>query len=77
MASRIAGHLLVIAKGLKGAIEWDHRMSKIQESLTGKECSADIDPEKAEAYRASSAPIEEKYVLCVETFAQWKDVMRF
>ena len=61
MASRIAGHAADIAKGIKGAIEWDHRMSKFRGELNWKgmftEC---IDPEKAEAYRASSAPIEEE-----------------
>ena len=61
MASRIAGHAADIAKGLKGAIEWDHRMSKHRGALNWagmfEEC---IDPEKAKAYRASSAPIEEE-----------------
>ena len=33
MASRIAGHAADIAKGIKGAIEWDHRMSKHRGAL--------------------------------------------
>ena len=61
MASRIAGHAADIAKGLKGAVEWDHRMSKFRGELNWKGMFAEcIDPEKAEAYRASSAPIEEE-----------------
>lgn len=63
MASRIAGHAADIAKGIKGAIEWDHRMSKHRGALNWpgmfEEC---LDPEKARAYRASSAPIHEEEV---------------
>lgn len=62
MASRIAGHAADIAKGLKGARDWDNRMSKYRGELNWegqfKEC---IDPEKAKEYRASSMPfVEEK-----------------
>ena len=60
MASKIAAHAADIAKGIKGAVDWDNRMSKHRGELnwTGmfEEC---IDPEKAKAYRASSAPIED------------------
>lgn len=60
MASRIAGHAADIAKGIKGAIDWDNKMSKHRGDLNWsgmfEEC---IDPEKAKAYRESSAPIED------------------
>ena len=60
IASKIAAHAADIAKGIKGAVDWDNRMSKHRGELnwTGmfEEC---IDPEKAKTYRASSAPIED------------------
>ena len=63
MASRIAGHAADIAKGLKGARDWDNRMSKYRGELDWegqfKEC---IDPEKAKEYRASSMPLVEEKV---------------
>ena len=61
MASRIAGHAADIAKGIKGARDWDNQMSKCRGQLDWEgmfeHC---IDPEKAKEYRKSSMPIEEK-----------------
>lgn len=61
MASKIAAHSGDIAKGIKGAIDWDNRMSKHRGQLNWegmfKEC---IDIKKAKEYRAFSSPIEEK-----------------
>ena len=61
MASRIAGHAADIAKGIKGARDWDNRMSKHRGELNWngmfEEC---LDPEKAKEYRKSSKPIEEE-----------------
>lgn len=61
MASKIAAHSGDIAKGIKGAIDWDNRMSKHRGELNWegmfKEC---IDIKKAKEYRAFSSPIEEK-----------------
>ncbi|WP_297489312.1 phosphomethylpyrimidine synthase ThiC [uncultured Cetobacterium sp.] len=61
MASRIAAHAGDIAKGIKGATDWDNRMSKYRGELNWEgmfnEC---IDIEKAKEYRASSSPSEEK-----------------
>ena len=61
MASRIAGHAADIAKGIKGARDWDNQMSKCRGQLDWEgmfeHC---IDPEKAREYRKSSMPIEEK-----------------
>jgi phosphomethylpyrimidine synthase len=59
MASRIAAHAADIAKGVKGAIEWDHKMSKARGNLDWKTMfDLAIDPEKAREYRASSMPID-------------------
>lgn len=61
MASRIAAHAGDISKGIKGAADWDNRMSKYRGELNWEgmfnEC---IDIEKAKEYRASSSPSEEK-----------------
>jgi phosphomethylpyrimidine synthase len=57
MASRIAAHAGDVAKGLPGAIDWDNRMSKARGDLDWKGMIAQaLDPEKAQAYRDSSAP---------------------
>ncbi len=59
MASRIAAHAADIAKGVKGAIEWDHKMSEARGNLDWKTMfDLAIDPEKAREYRASSMPID-------------------
>ncbi|WP_288876542.1 phosphomethylpyrimidine synthase ThiC [uncultured Fusobacterium sp.] len=61
MASRIAGHAADLAKGLKGAADWDNKMSKCRGELDWEGMfSLCIDPEKAREYRKSSMPIEEK-----------------
>ncbi len=57
IATRIAAHAADIAKGLPGAIEWDHQMSKARGKLHwAKMLDLAIDPEKAIAYRRSSMP---------------------
>jgi len=60
MASRIAAHTADIAKGIKGAIERDHAMSRARADVNWEEMfKLAIDPEKARRYRASSQPAEE------------------
>jgi phosphomethylpyrimidine synthase len=57
VAARIAAHAADIAKGLPGAIEWDHQMSRARFDLDWEQMiSLAIDPDKARAYRASSTP---------------------
>ena len=59
MASRIAAHAGDIAKGIKGAMEWDNAMSKARGELDWKSMfDLSIDPKKAREYRASSMPID-------------------
>lgn len=60
IASRIAAHAADIAKGVKGAADWDNEMSLARKKLDWdgmfRLC---IDPDKAKAYRASSRPEKE------------------
>ena len=57
IASRIAAHAADIARGLPGAIEWDHAISKAKMALDWeKMISLCVDPEKARAYRRSLPP---------------------
>jgi phosphomethylpyrimidine synthase len=59
MASRIAAHAADIAKGVKGAIEWDNKMSEARGNLDWKTMfDLAMDPVKAREYRASSMPID-------------------
>ena len=61
VAARIAAHAADIAKGLPGAIEWDHQMSEARCDLDWeKMMSLALDPEKARAYRDTSKPYDEK-----------------
>ncbi|MDD2463756.1 MAG: phosphomethylpyrimidine synthase ThiC [Desulfobulbus sp.] len=61
IASRIAAHAADIAKGIPGAIDWDNAMSKARKELDWtKMFELAMDPEKAEAYRASSQPIDKE-----------------
>ncbi len=61
IASRIAAHAADIAKGIKGAIEWDNAMSKARADLNWKDQFAlAIDAEKAIKYRESSMPDDEE-----------------
>lgn len=60
IASKIAAHAADIAKGIPGAIEWDHAMSKARGELDWKRMfDLAIDPQKAREYRASSLPLDE------------------
>ncbi len=52
IAARIAAHAADIAKGIKGAIEWDNELSKARKALDwDKQISLSIDPEKAKRVR--------------------------
>ncbi len=61
IAARIAAHAADIAKGIPNADEWDRRMSKARAELDWPTMfKLAIDPEKAEAYRRSAAPVDEQ-----------------
>lgn len=60
IAAKIAAHAADIAKGIKGAKDWDYNMSKARKALDwDKMFELAIDPEKAKRYRASSKPERE------------------
>ncbi|SKA74009.1 hydroxymethylpyrimidine synthase [Clostridium sp. USBA 49] len=57
IASKIAAHAADIAKGIKGAIEWDNAMSKARAELDWEKMfELSIDEEKARRYREESLP---------------------
>ncbi|MGD9007055.1 MAG: phosphomethylpyrimidine synthase ThiC [Desulfobacteraceae bacterium] len=59
IAARIAAHAADIAKGLTGAIDWDHQMSEARRDLDwDRMLKLAMDPEKAKIYRESSIPYD-------------------
>ena len=57
IAFKIAAHAADIAKGIKGAVEWDNAMSKARADLDWETMfDLAIDGEKARKYRAESSP---------------------
>jgi len=60
VAARIAAHAADIAKGVKGARNWDNAMSQARADIDfNKMIELSIDPEKAKTYRESSVPDQE------------------
>ncbi|MGL4773547.1 MAG: phosphomethylpyrimidine synthase ThiC [Clostridium sp.] len=61
IATKIAAHAADIAKGIKGAREWDNKMSKARADIDWNEMfSLAIDGEKARRYREESKPHDEE-----------------
>ncbi|SMB87979.1 hydroxymethylpyrimidine synthase [Desulfonispora thiosulfatigenes DSM 11270] len=61
IASRIAAHAADIAKGVPGAIEWDHEMSQARRDLDWEKMfELALDEEKPRKYRKESMP-EDKH----------------
>ncbi|MNO78198.1 Phosphomethylpyrimidine synthase [compost metagenome] len=57
VASKIAAHAADIAKGIKGAREWDNKMSKARADIDWEEMfSLALEPEKPRRYREESTP---------------------
>ena len=57
IATRIAAHVADIAKGVKGAIDWDNKMSQLRGKRKWKEqLQLAINPEKARSFRMKSKP---------------------
>lgn len=60
IASRIAAHAADISKGLPGAIEWDHQISKARKELDwDKQIDLSIDTETARTLRNEGKPDKE------------------
>ena len=77
IASRIAAHAADIAKGVKGAIEWDHQMSLARKKLDWEEMfDICIDPEKARHYRAEAKPEKEDTCSMCGNFCAVKNMNR-
>lgn len=61
IATKIAAHAADIAKGIKGARDWDNKMSQARADIDWKAMfDLAIDPEKANRYRAESKPHDEE-----------------
>lgn len=57
IASKIAAHAADIAKGIKGAKDWDYKMSEARRNLDWEGMfDLAIDPEKARRYRREATP---------------------
>ena len=57
IASKIAAHAADVAKGVKGAIDWDHKMAMARRNLDWETMfETAIDPENARRYRKDSTP---------------------
>lgn len=77
IASRIAAHAADIAKGVKGAIEWEHQMSLARKKLDWEEMfDICIDPEKARRYRAEAKPEKEDTCSMCGNFCAVKNMNR-
>ena len=77
IASKIAAHAADIAKGVKGAKEWDYKMSTARRNLDWDGMfDLAIDPEKARAYRNSAKPEKEDTCSMCGNFCAVKNVNR-
>ncbi len=77
IAARIAAHAADIAKGIKGAGEWDHKMSDARKRLDWETMfQLAIDPEKARRYRAMSKPEKEDTCSMCGNFCAMKNMNR-
>ncbi len=60
IATRIAAHAADIAKGIPGAIDWDHKMSEARGKLQwANMLNTAMDSDKAIEYRKSSMPLDD------------------
>lgn len=77
IASKIAAHAADIAKGIKGAKEWDKKMSQARKKLDWEEMfNLSIDPEKARRYRAMAKPEKEDTCSMCGNFCAVKNMNR-
>ena len=61
VAAKIAAHSADIAKGIKGAREWDNKMSKARADIDWDTMfDLALEPDKARRYRAESKPHDEE-----------------
>jgi len=78
IATRIAGHAADVARGVKGARDWDVAMSHARKCLDwGRQVELAIDPPKARALRESSRPESEEVCTMCGKFCAIKLVRDF
>ncbi len=78
IASRIAAHAADIAKGVKGAMEWDKEMSRRRKALDWKgQIEISMDPVKARRLRESSMPKESDVCTMCGEFCSMKGVSKY
>lgn len=77
IAAKIAAHAADIAKGIKGAKEWDYKMSAARKKLDWEAMfDLALDPEKARRYRAESKPEKEDTCTMCGNFCAVKNMNR-
>ncbi|MEY8427930.1 phosphomethylpyrimidine synthase ThiC [Lachnospiraceae bacterium 46-15] len=77
IASRIAAHAADVAKGIRGAVDWDNQMSEARKKLDWEGMfELSIDPEKARRYRASAKPEKEDTCSMCGNFCAVKNMNR-
>lgn len=77
ISARIAAHAADIAKGIKGSMDWDHKMSDARKRLDWEAMfDLAIDPEKARRYRAMSKPEKEDTCSMCGNFCAVKNMNR-
>ncbi len=78
IASRIAAHAADIAKGVKGALDWDREMSRRRKALDWKgQIELSINPERARKLRESSMPKESDVCTMCGEFCSMKGVSAY
>jgi len=78
IASRIAAHAADIAKGVKGAMDWDKEMARRRKALDWKgQIELSINPERARKLRESSPPQESDVCTMCGEFCSMKGVSKY
>jgi phosphomethylpyrimidine synthase len=78
IASRIAAHAADIAKGVKGAMDWDREMARRRKALDWKgQIELSINPERARKLRESSMPKESDVCTMCGEFCSMKGVSQY
>jgi len=78
IASRIAAHAADIAKGVKGAMDWDNEMARRRKALDWKgQIELSLDPVKARRLRESSMPKESDVCTMCGEFCSMKGVSKY
>src|SRR5271169_3217962 len=78
IACRIAAHAADIAKGVKGAMDWDREMARRRKSLDWKgQIELSVNPERARILRESSMPKESDVCSMCGEFCSMKGMSQY